>query len=356
MAIIVCGDKINFGSKCIQVQPGGIYIAGRFDSAGCALVNTPEMGSSFGFVSGGLQPGPEGGGPLSITPNINRFPFSSDSNATDVGQLSCCVRNAAHFSSPVSGYLAGGERSPAPAVDFIQKFNFPSGAPVADVGEMSETKYGAKGTSSATHGYIAGSYYAAPGAADSNKIEKTPFAADSPSTPVATLTLARGNGATQSSYTHGYLTGGRERNPPGQCSDRMDRWPFATDTPATDVGELPFANASGVGTSSQTYGYLTGGVTSPSDPAATGGVSIVRKKFPFASESTVTDSGSTGASGSIILAAGNSSTISGYFSGGYCDGSIRSCGIKKHSFENDTDATDVGCLTGKFTFVGGNSV
>ena len=61
----------------------------------------PFQGSNYGYTSGG-------DGPSGNTDLIDKFPFSTDANATDVGDLTVARRETAGQSSIVSGYTSGG--------------------------------------------------------------------------------------------------------------------------------------------------------------------------------------------------------------------------------------------------------
>ena len=62
------------------------------------------QGSNFGYSSGGVNaPGPTG--PSNV---IDKFPFSSDANATDVGDLTVARWGVAGQSSSTHGYNSGG--------------------------------------------------------------------------------------------------------------------------------------------------------------------------------------------------------------------------------------------------------
>ena len=111
-------------------------------------------------------------------------------------------------------------------------------------------------------------------------IEKIPFSSDTSSTDVAELTLERGLTSGHSSSTHGYVTGGVERQPysPGWY-DTIDKYPFSSDANATDVGDLTASRAKQAGHSSETDGYVAGGNAQPN--AMIGSI----EKFSFASDS-----------------------------------------------------------------------
>ena len=77
-----------------------------------------------------------------------------------------------------------------------------------------------------------------------NTIQKFPFASDSNATDVGDLlsTAGAGYSAGQSSTTHGYHSGGYSPN-----VDTIQKWTFSTDANATDVGNLTAVTNSGAG-------------------------------------------------------------------------------------------------------------
>ena len=85
------------------------------------------QGSVSGYTSGGFAP------PYSNV--IDKFPFASDGNATDVGYLTQGRTYTSGQSSDVSGYTAGGESPPA-RVNTIDKFPFASDGNAIDVGDL----------------------------------------------------------------------------------------------------------------------------------------------------------------------------------------------------------------------------
>ena len=83
----------------------------------------------------------------------------------------------------------------------------------------------------------------------------------------------------QSSTTHGYSSGGVTT---GRI-DIIDKFPFASDDDATDVGDLTVGKNANGGQSSTAHGYSSGGY----DTARL----IFIEKFPFASDDNATDVG-----------------------------------------------------------------
>ena len=174
-------------------------------------------------------------------------------------------------------------------------------------------------------GYTSGGILAGPNAF-SNVIDKFPFAADDGASDVGDLTVARRDVGGQSSSTHGYSAGGTA--PP--TSNVIDKFPFAADASASDVGDLQQAKQYVAGQSSTTHGYASGGVP----------ITTNIQKFPFAVDAGAIDVGDLSLSRG--RAAGQSSTTHGYASGGSVTPNSR---IDKFPFSVDASASDVGDLT-----------
>ena len=89
-----------------------------------------------GYASGGVA--------SSNSNVIDKFPFASDGNATDVGDLTVARLYAnAGQSSTVSGYTSGGTTSTY--VNIIDKFSFSSDGDATDVGDLTLARYGVAG-------------------------------------------------------------------------------------------------------------------------------------------------------------------------------------------------------------------
>ena len=89
------------------------------------LDSTNSFGFYCGYTSGGATP--------AATNVIDKFPFASNANATDVGDLSQARTAPAGQSSTVSGYSSGGY---PPVNNTIDKFPFASDANATDVGDL----------------------------------------------------------------------------------------------------------------------------------------------------------------------------------------------------------------------------
>jgi hypothetical protein len=105
--------------------------------------------------------------PLAFSNVIDKFTFSSDSNATDVGDLTQKLRS--HFTvgsifNGISGYTKWWKILGPPSftiVNTIDKFSFSVNNNASDVGDLSAGlgRYGTSGQSSTTHGYASSGRY-----------------------------------------------------------------------------------------------------------------------------------------------------------------------------------------------------
>ena len=142
-------------------------------------------------------------------------------------------------SSSTHGYHTGGP----PSASNIEKFPFSAGNVTAgsvDAGTTATPNARESvGLNSETHGYITGDYVS-----PYIDIEKFSFASDGNATDVGNLFSNRKAGAGQSSTTHGYTSGGRTSS----FSDIIDKFPFASDANATDVADLLAINEATSGT------------------------------------------------------------------------------------------------------------
>ena len=104
---------------------------------------------------------------------------------------------------------------------------------------MTQGRYYAAGQSSTVSGYSSGGI----GSTTVNTIDKFPFATDANATDVGDLSVARFFAAGQSSTVSGYASSGNPGAP--SQSNVIDKFPFATDANATDVGDLTQARRNG---------------------------------------------------------------------------------------------------------------
>jgi len=302
------------------------------------------MGSTRGYSSGSASPN-------SGSNVIDKFPFASDANATDVGDLTQSRSELAGQSSSTHGYSSGGVGSPfANKYDTIDKFSLVATANATDVGDLSTARYSLAGQSSTSNGYVSGGInpptepptYV-------KKIEKFPFSSDANTTFVGDLTENRDELSGQSSSTHGYSCGG----PPSPVvGNIIDKFSFSSDGNATDVGDLTVNRANTGGNSSSDNGYASGGFA---PPPSTGFKNVI-DKFPFSSDGNATDVGDLTVARNS-LSEGQNSTSNGYMSGGFAPSIPGTANIiEKFPFGSDANATDVGDLTVNKSYAAGQQV
>ena len=310
------------------------------------------QGSNYGYTSGGSQPTFNlHGTSLYYTNVIQKNSFTSDANATDVGDLSTFSTSGAGQSSADNGYHTGGLTyvpSPPSYLLTIDKFSFASdGNATSSANILSPEPYYVSadltGQSSENYGYVSGSSASIPNPLSTSAtdvIQKFPFASDDNATDVGNLTDRRSGAAGQSSTTHGYTSGGQNGSP--AIKNVVDKFPFSSDANATDVGDLTAARRYCAGQSSTTHGY-TSGVYFPVDRD-------IIDKFSFASDENAADVGNLTIARDGV--AGQSSTTHGYTSGGQPPaGRVNT--IDKFPFASDTNASDVGDLTQLTDFASG---
>jgi hypothetical protein len=253
---------------------------------------------------------------------IDKFSFTSDSDATDVGDITFSTSHTAGSSSTTHGYSSGSQN---PITNIIQKFSFTVDGNSTDIADLTNAIDGGSGTSSQTHGYCAG------GRPVTSVINKFPFATDTNATNIGNLTVSRQRASGQSSANHGYASGGHDT----PYYNTIDKYTFASDANATDVGNLLSTIATTAGQSSSTHGYVSGGYPPSSN---------VIQKFSFSTDGNSTDVGDMTLT--RFSAAGQSSTSNGYSSGGLgAPGPGPTNTIDKFTFASDANATDVGNLT-----------
>ena len=128
---------------------------------------------------------------------------------------------------------------------------------------------------------------------------------------------------------YGYASGGFD------TSNVIDKFTFASDANATDVGDLSIIRGLAAGQSATAYGYTSGGGISSATHYNT------VDKFSFSTDGNATDVGDLTVTRRIP--SGQSSTAYGYTSGGRVSADVNT--IDKVSFSTDGTATDVGDLS-----------
>jgi len=183
-----------------------------------------------------------------------------------------------------------------------------------------------------TSGYSSLGYSPSPAAFQVN-VDKFSFASDGNATDVGELTQGRYNAGGMSSSVSLYTAGGI----PPPTNNVIDKMPFVSEGTGTDVGDLTGGGREGpAGHMSDVSGYVSGGE----------GFNAI-EKFPFASDGNTTDVGEMIVSGG--RGAGITSIDFGYRAGGSLPDRTQ---IEKFPFSTDSNSSDVGELA---TGVGNNA-
>lgn len=177
------------------------------------------------------------------TPNITvneKQPHASDTAFSSVGTTAPGHRYGMNASSPTNGYVMGGISpvftTPSPQYTQVLQFPFSSDVDATNIGNLmpsNQPNNQGRGFNSDVSAYAAGMSSSAPGF---NNIYKFPFASNTSMTDVGTLFQGRYFGGSASSTTHGFYEGGRISG--SNSTNTIDKFPFSSDTNASDVANL----------------------------------------------------------------------------------------------------------------------
>ena len=196
-----------------------------------------------------------------------------------------------------------------------------------------------------SYGYSMGGYSAV------NVIEKYSLTASTNATDISNLASAQYNLGGHNSATHGYTSGGQVNNSGIPRVDYIQKFPFASNTNATDIANLFHRTSLHGATMSITYGYCAGGyITSPST-----GIDVIQK-FSLTSDVNGTDVGNMAYATAALF--GCTSATHGYCGGGhdgYPPGNAYNNQVENWSYASDGNSVDVGDMTNPNRCVGGLS-
>jgi len=192
--------------------------------------------------------------------DVDKYSLTADGNATSVGTLNQATGYAqGATNSQEYGYLNGAY--PGYGQTDMQRMSFASeGATVALTGTiLPGAGMGGGGLMTPTYGYHAGGR--AP--VYQNVIQKFPFASDDGSSDVGDLSRAKAYVGAAPSETDGYVFGGVNPGAPPSPMDDVDKFPFASDTNATDVAQLAGAVSHANANASKDAAFVTYGALAP---------------------------------------------------------------------------------------------
>ena len=103
---LVCWSQFGFETDTGKLKLGdGSTAWSSLDYFEPAAPSYSFQGSTSGYSTSGQNPA----GPVTVCETIEKFPFSSDANSTDVGNLSVGRHSVTGQSSSENGYSAGGD-------------------------------------------------------------------------------------------------------------------------------------------------------------------------------------------------------------------------------------------------------
>ena len=200
-------------------------------------VLTTTTYSGIGLSSDGY--GYSAGGDYQLT-KIDKYPTSSDTNATNIGNLTLYRKQGITSASDVLGgfgYTAGGYGgSPENLRDTLDRFPFASDGNAAGVGNLARVTMNGGGSQSTTHGYQFGgdtkNQYTNASEENTAKVQKYSFANSTIGADTTSLTASRSFFGTSTSTTDAYLIGGYSSYGPDHAG-RIYKYAFASDTPSS---------------------------------------------------------------------------------------------------------------------------
>lgn len=249
------------------------------------------------------------------------------------------------FGGTVAGYSVGGQR-PASS-NIVEKYPFVSDGNSSDVGDLSQARYAMQGVQSSLAGYAMGGR--TPNAQPSNNINKITFASDTVAQAGFSMSVGRQQMATNgiSTETHAYAAGGGGGSEP--VGKTIDKFAFANEANMTDVGDLVMAATDNPSahTDLSGYGYVAGGNNDYPSPTYNTNAFKLIQKFSTSSDGNAVDA-VTELDKQRYRTGSNSYPSHGYVSGGTSIGpptTTYTNDIVKYSFTSTDVATDVGDLT-----------
>lgn len=326
------------GNTLFDTNVVGYFSNVNIDGGGALIMERSLQGKISGYYSGGNSI------PGQTSTTIMSFPFITNANATNVGNLAVGRQFIAGNSSETHGFSSGG-RGPSPAVysNDIEKFPFAaqSFTAVNTADLLSDTLY-AQSHSSLDAGFISGNLVG-PTSASNSYIQRFSFVATSNAVNVGDLTTARVQGTGHQSRTHGFVSRGNAVA--GGALVSVEKFSFFASATSAVIGNFsPGFNSEGGGNSSKTDGYTASETPSTFDPFAYVG-SI--DKFPFATDFVSTRVGNLTVN--RRRAEGTNSENYGYIIGGQIPPSPYTNIIDRFSFASGGSATDVGDMTAAVT-------
>lgn len=276
-------QRFSFSSDSDSVDVGSLDVETRW-------------GSGIGNATHGHDIGNPPAGVSAI--KIKKYPFSTSTTSTDVGSLVTGIYWTTTSGTADKGYVTSGTNGNT-GIGYYQSWSYASGGNAAYVADDNQATREGTGQTSTAHGYVSGGTN---GTTQLNNVQKFAFATEQNMTDVGNLTQTLQFQSGMSSETHGYNAGGSSYPPytPTE-TNRVEKFPFASDANSSSVGTLSFIKRSGAGASSTDDGYVAGGTDSYSAHKTT----IARWSFASDSQQSNVASLVSGGPSSAISASNN---------------------------------------------------
>ena len=217
--------------------------------------------TSKGYVVGGVVG--SSAPTLTRTGNIYNFPLAGNTNTSDIGQLTNVNHERGVGIGAIEydyGYAFGG----LSAFTISDRYPTVSNGNAVDVNELSAGTFDAGSIQTATDGYVVAGYE--PNFYESDKIRKYAFSSETGSTNTGVFISTARITATSQSYTHGYGMGGTSD------TTLIQKFPFSADVDSVDTTaelSVPHFSYGAPSTYSGGYGYIAGGLNPAQSPTET---------------------------------------------------------------------------------------
>lgn len=342
MAYLINGSTVISDAKHLLTANLTLYAASVMSvvTANTLPATTPEIGTTYGFSAGGQLDSTFQAANSRRTDSIDRWPFASDVNSTSVATLINKRSGGNAAQSEAIGFAAGSVFQAQPDLVIfpvsIEKFPFASVTSVAGHGTLQIPRStNGDGNCSREHGYVTGGFLVGP-LGGRTTIERYPFAYEGNITSLHGYVIHAGATTTNfSSLTHGYTSGAPI---PLQAAGPIGKFPFASDSDTTFVGNLAQVRIASAGGCTTTNGYILGGAVNPPVTRVT-----TVDKVPFSTDQNSTSVGNIAFEGRSSLN-GVSSPTHAYTAGGVLGPSFYNY-INKWPFVSEGAGADVGDLT-----------
>ena len=207
-----------------------------------------DKDGGYGYLNGGRRT--SGSGPSYTNNNVSRFPFESQSNATNVGSLQMwqdCPGNTVDRVNGYANYHGGMDAGSNHLPSYNYRYAFASNVSSSQFSNMlaGNWHYYGEGSQSATDGFLAGGYEPSTANYTAPQIQQHSFASLSNSVLWGSLSHGRYGSACHSSPDHGWSVSGIAGTSWNQ--NCIDKFSFASAGNSTDVGDMTNPRAYGPG-------------------------------------------------------------------------------------------------------------